>query len=89
MKGVISNWYLSMDPYELVLEIFRAHSRHGWDHKDLVQLARVHSQDPTMSAVLSYVMSGYEKTVKKFKHEDSAQEILDYLGCVRELNQCK
>ena len=89
MKGLISHWYLSMDPYRLVLEMFRLHSRHRWGHQHLVHLARVHSQDPAVSVVLSFAMCGYDKTVKKFKDELSAQPILDYLGCVKEINQCK
>ena len=78
-----------MDPYELGLEVSRVRGRHHWEHRHLIELARVRSADPAMAAVLSYVMKGFTKTKEKFKTEDRAQPILDYLRCVRDINNCK
>ena len=89
MRRLISNWYLSMDPYHLGLEVSRVRGRHQWDHKDLIHLARVRSADPTRAVVLSYVMQGYTKTKAKFETDDSAQPILEYLRCIRDINNCK
>ena len=63
--------------------------RHFWAHKDLINLARVRSPEPGRSVVLSYLMQGIKKTQKRFKGDIDAQPILEYLSCMRELNQCR
>ena len=39
--------------------------------------------------VLSYLMQGNKKTQQRFKGDSAAQPILEYLACMRELNQCR
>ena len=65
-------------------------SRHYWNHKDLIRLARVHSSDPGKSVVLSYLMQGNQKNQHRFKEDSGqAQPVLEYLACMRELNKCR
>lgn len=65
-------------------------SRHFWDHKDLISLARVRSADPGQSVVLSYLMQGNVKTQRRFKEGcEEAQLVLEYLACMRELTKCR
>ena len=64
-------------------------SRHFWSHKDLISLARVRSAEPGRSVVLSSLMQGHKKTQHRFRGDTDAQPILEYLACMRELNECR
>ena len=64
-------------------------SRHFWDHKDLINLAKVRSTEPGRDVVLSYLMQGIKKTQHRFRGDTDAQPILEYLACMRELNECR
>ena len=88
MRNLVSSWYLSMDPYDLALEVCRVRGRHYWSHHHLIQLARVRTDDQALAAVLSYAVRGYKKTKERYKHETKAQPILEYLACVTEINKC-
>jgi len=88
MRRFISKWYLSQDPYDLALEVTRIKSRHKWSHADLIKLARVRTKDPAVSAVLKAVVRGLAAAQEEFKDKPEAQPILEYMTCVKEINQC-
>jgi len=88
MRKVVQEWYLSQDPYDLALEVSRVRSRHSWSHADIIKLARVHSKDTCVSAVLTSLVRGTKKTIGLYKDKVEAQPLIEYLKCVRDLNCC-
>lgn len=88
MRRFISKWYLSQDPYDLALEVTRIKSRHAWSHADLIKLARVRTKDPAVSAVLKAVVRGLGAAQEEYGDKPEAQPILEYMTCVKEINQC-
>lgn len=88
MRRFISKWYLSKDPYDLALEVSRVGGRHGWEHRDLVQLARVRSKDSAVAAVLTCVVRGLKKAQEEWGGKPEAQPILEYLACVQQVKNC-
>jgi len=79
---------LKQDPYDLALEVTRIRSRHKWSHADLIKLARVRTKDPAVSAVLMAVVRGLGVAQEQFRDKLEAQPILEYMTCVKEINQC-
>jgi len=89
MRRFLSDWYLNKDPYDLALEVFRIKSRHGWSHADIIQLARVRTEDPAISAVLKAVVRDVDDAQEAFKDKPEAQPILEYMACVKDMNTCE
>lgn len=46
-KTVLTNWYLSRDPFETTKQIIRHKSYRGITHKDIIKRLHIGSRDPS------------------------------------------
>ena len=57
-----------------------------WSHADLIKMAHVTAKgDPAKEAVLDVCVRGYDFVQKKLEGNPDTKDIMDYIGCVKNL----